>query len=184
MKTCRYCGKVIAEQEEICGNCGYNPQTDTMTASFVKKDKESIMRSEKNISSGVKCFAFWGIIIIIFSLGIKYQGKAGDIIWKAKNIILGNKVSKSAPGSEKAKQKKSTRIRDVRFHKVSADKPLGKNRRIEGIFYDPQGKSYVVINGQLISEKESFGKMVVQKINSDSVEVVEDSNLKVLKVNP
>lgn len=176
MRICRFCDEKIGDHEKICGNCGYNPQTDTMTTSFVRKNKKvGAGGKQKILNSGVKSFAFWGMIIIIFSLGIKYQGKIGDIIWKARN--------KSSPVSRKANRYKTTKLIDVRSYKAPADKSQGKNRKIEGIFYDPQGKSYVMINGQLISEKESFGNMVIKRINNDSVEVVLDGKEKILKVN-
>ena len=184
MKTCRFCAEVIADQDEICGNCGYNPKTDTLTASFVKKEKKvGYGQKQRVVSPAVKTFVLWGIIIIVFSLGLKYQGKIGDFIWEAKNILLGNKVNKSAQTSGKVNQNKKIRLIDVRSYKASADKSPRKDKRIEGIFYDPQGKSYVVINGRLISEKESFGNMVIKKINSNSVEVVQDGDEKVLTVN-
>jgi hypothetical protein len=184
MKICRFCEKVIGDQDEICGNCGYNPQTDTMTAAFVKKEsKKDSGRKEGILSPGVKTFVIWGMAVVIFSLGIKYQGKLGDILWKVKNTILGNRVAKSSQVPEKTKPIKAIRLIDVRSYKASVDKTAGKNRRIEGIFYDPQGKSYVMINGQLISEKGNFGNMVIEKINRNSVEVVEDGNHQVLTVN-
>ncbi|MCX5694911.1 MAG: hypothetical protein NT014_07345, partial [Candidatus Omnitrophica bacterium] len=97
MRICRFCGKAIGDQDEICKNCGYNPQTDTMTASFVKKEKKTdSLRQQKMVSPAVMTFMLWGIAIIVFSLGIKYQGKIGDIFWNAKNIASGNKVNKSA----------------------------------------------------------------------------------------
>jgi len=184
MKICRFCEGPIDDQAKICGNCGYNPKTDTLTASFVKKEKKAgAGKKQKIISPGVKTFVFWGVMIIVFSLGIKYQGKFGDILWEAKNTILGNKISKSAPALVKINQKKVARLIDVRSYKIPADKASSKNRKIEGIFYDPQGKSYVVINGRLVSEKESFENMVIKKINSNSVEVLEDGNEKALMVN-
>ncbi|PIQ88025.1 MAG: hypothetical protein COV73_01010, partial [Candidatus Omnitrophica bacterium CG11_big_fil_rev_8_21_14_0_20_43_6] len=62
-------------------------------------------------------------------------------------------------------------------------KANGQDRKIEGVFYDPKGKSYVLINGHLVSEKESFGNMVIQKINSDSVEALEDGKQLILRVH-
>jgi len=183
LKTCRFCEEVIGEQDEICGNCGYNPKTDTLTTSFVKKKKVESGQKRRIVSSPVKSFVFWGMIVIVFSLGVKYQRKIGDIIWEAKNILLGNKVNKSAPAAGKVNQNRTTRLIDVRSYKASADKSPGKNRRIEGIFYDAQGKSYVVINGQLVSEQMSFGNMVIKKINRDSVEVVQDGKEQVLRVS-
>ena len=184
MGICRYCNEVIGQQDEICGNCGYNPGTDTMTTSFVKKKTKTVSGGKQKIlRPGVKSFAFWGLAIVVLSLGIKYQGKLGDIAWKAKNLLLGNKVNPSAQDLEKAKQNKVIRLIDVRSSKVSADKSLGKEKRIEGIFYDPQGKSYVVINGQLVSEQMSFGDILIKKINRDSVEVVQDGKEQVLTVS-
>jgi hypothetical protein len=185
MKTCRFCEREIGDHDKICVNCGYNPQTDTMTASFVKKPKVSGSRGKQALlGSGVKTFAFWGLMLIIFSLGVKYQGKIGDVLWQGKNLVSGKKVSNLAQASGKARQNKAIRLIDVRSYKTSEVTPAGKDKKIEGIFFDPQGKSYAVINGQLISEQESLGNMAVKKINHDSVEVVEDGRQKVLKVNP
>lgn len=184
MKICRYCNEEIGEKDEVCGNCGYNPRTDTLTTSFVKKEKQTKSgQKQKIVSPGVKSFAFWGMMVIVFSLGIKYQGKIGDIIWQAKNIVLGNKVNKSAKALAKSKQDKIIKLIDVRSYQRPADKSSGKDIKIEGIFYDPQAKSYVVINGQLISEKESFGGMVIKKINTDSVEVIQGGREQILRVN-
>ena len=183
MKTCRYCEEVIDDQDEICGNCGYNPKTDTLTASFVKKVKKTdFVKNQNKVGSGVRTFMFWGIIVVVFSLGIKYQGKIGDIFWDVKSNFLGKKINKPAPVLGKVNPPRTTRLIDVRSYKAPADKSAGKSKRIEGIFYDPQGKSYVVINGQLVSEQESFGNMLIKKINRNSVEVVEDGNNKILQV--
>ncbi len=184
MRICRFCEKEMSEQNKICGNCGYNPQTDTMTTSFVKKKEKAVVGGEQRIiGSRVKSFVFWGMVIIIASLGVKYQGKVGDIFWKVKNTIFNVKIDKSAQALEKANQNKSVGLIDVRSYRPPVDKASIKNNKIEGIFYDPQGQSYVVINGQLVSEKMSFGDMTITKINNDSVEVVQDGQEKVLTVN-
>jgi len=185
MGVCRFCSEVIGDQDEICSNCGYNPKTDTLTVGFVRKEKKvGFVQKQGKVSSGVKSFMFWGTAIIVLSLGIKYQGKFGDVLWKAKNIISGNKVSKSAPALGKNNQNKITRFTDVRSYQAPADKSADKNIKIEGIFYDPLGQSYVVINGKLVCGKESFKDMVIKKINRDSVEVFQDGRESVLKVDP
>ncbi len=183
MMICRFCEAVIGDHDKICGNCGYDPQTDTMTKSFVKKKAVVVEQKKRMLSPKVKSFVFWGMMIIVFSLGIKYQIKIGDLVWRGKNILLGNKVNKSAQALDKTNQNKPLGLRDVRAYQAPVDKSLGKNKKIEGIFYDPQGKSYVMINGQLISEQMSFGDMLIKKINSDSVEVLQDGKKKVLRVN-
>jgi hypothetical protein len=184
MMICPFCEAVIGDQDKICGDCGYNPQTDTMTKSFVRKKKAVVVeQKQRMLSPKIKSFVFWGIMIIVLSLGIKYQVKIGDLVWKAKNILLGNKVNSSAQASGKAQPNKVLGLRDVRTYQAPADKSLGKNKKIEGIFYDPQGKSFVMINDQLISEQMNFGDMLIMKINHDSVEVVQDGKKKVLRVN-
>jgi RNA polymerase subunit RPABC4/transcription elongation factor Spt4 len=184
MRICRFCEKVIRDQDEICGNCGYNPQSDTMSAAFVKKNPETAAAKKQNIlAPGVKNFVFWGMIIIVFSLGVKYQGKINGMVKKAKNIFSGNKISKSAQASEKANQNKAVKLIGVRSHKEPAGKSSGKNIKIEGIFYDPQGRSYAMINGQLVWEQKSFENMVIKKINRGSVEVVQDGQDKVITVS-
>jgi hypothetical protein len=185
MGVCRFCSEVIGDQDEICSNCGYNPKTDTLTVGFVKKEKKvRFVQKQRKVSSGVKSFMFWGMATVVLSLGIKYQGKLGDVIWKAKNILLGVKVKQSAQTSVKTNPNKITRFTDVRSYQAPADKTPDKDIKIEGIFYDPQGQSYVVINGRLACEKESFGDMVIKKINRDSVEVFQDGRELVLRVSP
>jgi hypothetical protein len=184
MMICRYCEKEISGQDKICGNCGYNPQTDTMTTSFVKKkDNVAAEGKQKIIGSGVKSFVFWGMVVIILSLGMKYQGKLGDIFWEVKNTLLGNKVNKSAQALKKANQNKSVGLSAVRAYQAPAAKLSDKNKKIEGIFYDLQGKSYVVISGQLVSENESYGDRLIKKINPDSVEILQNGQEQVVGVD-
>ncbi len=182
MKTCRYCEEKISDQDEICPNCGYNPKTDTLTAGFVRKNKPAI-KKQMMVGPGVRNFACWGGLIIICSLGVKYQGKIGDAFWEVKNILLGNKITKSGRVSAKSIKNVPTRLTDVRSYQAPADKTLRGTSKIEGIFYDPQGKSYAVIGGQLLSEGENLGKLFIKKINRDSVEVLEDGRGRILAVN-
>jgi hypothetical protein len=184
MKTCRYCEKTIGDQDEFCSNCGYDPKTDTISALFVKKEKRpGAGQRQRTVSPGVRLFAFWGTVLIVFSLAIKYQGKIMDFAWDTKDALLGKKIKKSAPISGKPGLNTMSRLIDVRSYQAPVDKTAGKSKKIEGIFYDPQGKSYVVIAGQLVSEAGSFGDMFIKKINRDSVEVIEGGNEKILKVN-
>jgi hypothetical protein len=184
MKTCRYCEEKISDQDEICANCGYNPKTDTLTAGFVRKNKP-VIKKQMAVGPGVRNFACWGGLIIVCSLGVKYQGKIGDAFWEAKNILLGNKITKSARASVKSvKNVVPTRLTDVRSYQAPADKILRGASKVEGIFYDPQGKSYVVIGGELFTEGENAGKMAIKKINQGSVEVLENGQKQLLKVDP
>lgn len=180
-KTCRYCEGTISDQEEVCSNCGYNPKTDTLTAGFIRKNKPA--KRQVLVGSGVRNFACWGGLVIICSIGFKYQSKIGDAFWEAKNILLGNKITKSAV-STKSPQKTPARLIDVRSYKAPKHQISSESRKIEGIFYDPQGRSCAVIGGKLLYEGESAGKMLIKKINQDSVEVLENGQTQWLKVNP
>ena len=54
----------------------------------------------------------------------------------------------------------------------SSRKPLQPGALIiEGILYDPSGKSFVSINGNVVSEGDVSGDIAVKKINPNSVEV-------------
>jgi hypothetical protein len=134
------------------------------------------------VSPGVKGFAFWGMVLIALSLVFQYQSKILDFAWGAKDLLSGKKIKKSAASKVGAGQN-TTRLLDVRSYRVPVDKKVLKDKKIEGIFYDPQGKSYVVVNDQLVSQGESFAGMFIERINPDSVEIVEDGNRKLLRVN-
>lgn len=186
MGICRLCERVIGDQDGFCRNCGYDPRTDTINPAFVRKERKSgTARRQRMVSPGVKGFAFWGMIVVIFSLGFQYQGKILDFAWGAKDLLSGKKPKKSTSvkASAASGQKPPTRLLDVRSYQAPVNKSALKDKKIEGIFYDPQGKSYVVVSGQLVSQGESFAGMVIEKINQDSVEVVEDGNRKTLKVS-
>lgn len=175
MKTCHFCKEEISEKEQICPYCGYNFQTDTLTPDFVRKAKKKDKANKRKlVGSGVRTFVFWAGLIIIASLIFKYHGKIGDLIWQAKSFFKKDK---------KNEINKSVGLLDVGSIKIPAGKLNSKEKKIEGIFYDPTDKNYVVIGGQLIPEGQSYGNLLIRKINQDSVEVVEDGNIKIFKVD-
>jgi uncharacterized membrane protein YvbJ len=187
MTVCRFCGGEVKDTDKICLKCGYNSQTDTIIPNFIGQEKkEEIVKKKSLVSSGVKNFAFWGIVVMVLLLIFKYQAKLVDAIYQVKSSIISdkNKVGKSAktkPSSGKGNQIKVTGLLGVRSFKAPVDKSEHKEKKLEGIFYDPKNKSYVVINGQLVSEGESLGNILIKTINRDSVEVVEDGDLKTLR---
>jgi len=172
MKTCRFCKEENSDKEQICPYCGYDFKTDTLTPGFISKAKKvDRFKKKKLVGPGVRTFIFWAILIIIFSLIFKYRGNLSGLIDQVKNFA-GNK------GNEN----KSVGLVDIRSVKIPAEKLEQKEKRVEGIFYDANDKSYVIINGQLISEGEVFEDVFVKKINKDSVEIVKDGNIQTLKV--
>jgi hypothetical protein len=186
MTVCRFCGGEVRDIDKICLNCGYNSQTDTVTPNFVRQEQEKIVKKKGLVRPEIKIFAFLGITIIALSLIFKYQTNLGHVVYQVRSFIVGtkNKANKSANVKQplgKDNEIKSTGLLGVRSFKAPIDKTQRKDKKVEGIFYDPKNTSYVVINGQLVSEGKSFGNMLVKKINSDSVEVVEDGIAKILK---
>lgn len=175
MKNCRYCKEDVGDKEQICPYCGYNFQTDTLTPGFIKKVKKvDIGKKKKLVGPGVKTFMFWAILVIIFSLIYKYHANLSGLVGQVKNFagIKGNK----------ANENKSVGLVDVRSVKIPAEKLERKEKRVEGIFYDASNKSYVIINGQLVLEGEIFEDILIKKVNKDSVEIVKNGNIQILKV--
>ncbi len=181
MKNCRYCKEEVGDKEQICPYCGYDFKTDTLTPGCVKNEKVDTDKKKKLVGSGIRTFMFWAILIIIFSLIFKYRGNVSGLIDQAKNFV-GIKGNKAAQAFNKANANKSLGLVDVRSVKIPAEKSERKEKKVEGIFYDANNKSYVIINGQLVSEGESFEGMLIKKVNKDSVEIVKDGNIQTLKV--
>lgn len=174
MKTCCFCKEEISDQVQICHYCGYNFQTDTLTPDFSRKAKiKNKGKKKRLVGPGIKAFAFWAALIIISSLIFKYYGKLGDLALEAKDFFKKDK---------KIKVNQSVGLLGVKSVKVSEEKFKSEEIKIEGIFYDPKGRSYVIINNQLIPEGESFAGISIKKINKDSVEVVQDGVAKNLSV--
>ena len=185
MDTCHYCGRVLKDKDNICPHCGYNSKTDTLTPSFIpKKDSINNIKDEKKISPGVKVFALIAIIVLIISLSIKYNFVIGEIKAKAKMFFSGDnsKASKVKQNNAKNGQAQAVVFTDVRSFQPSEEKLQRKDKKIEGIFYDAVKKSYCVINGQLLSEGDTFQGIAIKRISKDSVEVVEDGKIKILRV--
>ncbi len=174
MKTCRFCKEESSDKEQICPYCGYNFQTDTLTPNFVgKARKEDKGKKKKLVGPGIKTFVFWTGLVIISSLIFKYQGKLGDLVSQAKDFFKKDKKKKTS---------QSVGLLEVKSVKVSQEKFRSKEKKIEGIFYDPKGKSYVIINNQLIPEGESFAGIFIKKINKNTVEVIRDGKSQILSV--
>ncbi len=55
--------------------------------------------------------------------------------------------------------------------------------RLDGIIFNPQGKSSVIINGEILQEGERLKGLFVTKINKDSVEVMINGDIKTLKLD-
>jgi len=198
MKECRFCKRPLKEEDAICAFCGYNPKTDAIDPSFKPQissvEKRSGWIKEKKLISAVfgvdpriKKFAFVGIVIILFSIFYKYNFDIGLVGQEASNFLKEIKVGKFVIWQPKKKESKGidkTELIDVRSYEapqtISRDK--NKNLMLEGIFFDHRGRSFVTINGKIIAEGESIGNLTVKNINNDSVEVIIDGEIKILKL--
>ncbi|MBU4304658.1 MAG: hypothetical protein KJ893_03385 [Candidatus Omnitrophica bacterium] len=56
-----------------------------------------------------------------------------------------------------------------------------ENIELEGVIWDPQGRSVAIINGNLLKEQERFGSMQILKIRKESVIIQKEG--KVLVIN-
>jgi hypothetical protein len=84
MQICKCCKVSVDKDVEFCPFCGYDPATDTISASFrrqnaissqeaARKLREDSRRASGGIDPGVKKFAFIGLAVVIFSILYKYN---------------------------------------------------------------------------------------------------------------
>ena len=115
----------------------------------------------------------------------KYNFDINTIIFESKSIFSRVKSGKLFKDKSKKKGEETKKVELInvrsfdRYNKPAVTKFL----KIEGISFDPLGKSLVIINGKVVSEGGIFGNITVEKINKDSVELVIGGETKVLSVN-
>lgn len=193
MKQCRLCGKTLKEEETICPFCGYNIVTDSVSRSFQPKPESARNKEEREqaakaggVSPGVKKFALAGLAILIFSIFYKYNFNINTITSKANQLFNRIKTGEFTKGKDNKKADKEVKKVELvnvrsfdRYKKPAANKDL----KVEGIFFDANAKSFIIINGKLICEGESFKNITVKKIYKDSVELIVAGKTETLKVN-
>lgn len=206
MKECRCCKRMIQEEEMICSFCGYDFKTDTINPEFkAKKEleektgKKSKIKERqeygqrRGVSPAVKRFALIGLAIVIFSIFYKYNFNLGGVMSEVKQLLsqVRIKMSKFIPltveKEDKKKKKAGEQIEKpqlIELRSYEAPKktiPAGEFV-VEGIFFDPQGKSFATINGVVVGEGDSVDKAWVKKINAHSVELIVDGKKKIIGV--
>lgn len=193
MKQCRLCKKMLKDEDTVCVFCGYDFKTDTVSQSFQPKPDSLRCKEEKEqtakgsgVSSGVKKFALTGLAIVIFSIFYKYNFNINSIAQDASllfNRIKTGKFTKGKSDNKAEKEAKKIELISVRFSKQPEKISGYENLKIEGIFFDTNAKSFIVVNGKVIPEGQSFDSVTVKKINKDSVELIIGNDTKVLRVN-
>jgi len=195
MIKCRFCGGDIKDSEIFCSNCGYDPKLDMVNLNFQsngkapkKAFKESKQRVEgSGVSQGVKNFAFLGLLIIVFSIFYHYSFNVEAVLSDAKSFI--SRLTKGKLDflkfgkKDNSKEGQTTKWVDINSFKPTGKFIKSKTLNIEGILYDPQAKSAVIINGEILSEGQSLNEVTIRKINKNSVEVLVGGQIKTLEVN-
>ncbi|MBU1124965.1 MAG: hypothetical protein KKC84_02985 [Candidatus Omnitrophica bacterium] len=179
MKECRYCKQLIPEEADGCPACGYDPKTDTLNPALKSKKPVKNVRAQKEtISRGmdwrVKRFVLIGVGITFFSVLYKYNFDPRGIIYEARQwIAIIVPAAKKIPflgAKEKKEEEDTMRFTDMRSFEKSEDTNKYKGVvLIEGIFFDPGGKSFVTANGMVLAEGEVIQGVTIRNIFPESV---------------
>jgi len=186
---CRYCNKPIKKEEIICGYCGYNSQTGTLSPTAKKQPIEEEKKeggSRSRVMKSIKLI----FVIVIFLASISFLVKMffpgqldlNGIISKITKV-LNPKAKNSQYGSS---AKKSTGVSAL-LKKVFPEKNYAEEQRktslkVEGIAFEANSKSIATINGQNVSEGDSIGNIKVEKINETSVELIVNGENRILEI--
>ncbi len=198
MKECVYCKRPMKEEAVVCIYCGYDHKLGTISQAYSRPPapgkepqagtgikEEKAPAGPGGVNPKVKKFAFIGILLVAFSVLYKYNFNVNVIVSDLKGAavnIKGVKFLQDKFGKKKAQAIEKIELLNVEKFEAKKETP-DKKLRLEGIFFDPQGKSFATINGQVISEGESVDNAILKKIGRNSVELVIDSETKTLEVN-
>ena len=195
MKQCKFCNGQMGDKEEICHLCGYNFKTDTLTPNF-KKNESALQQIKKQrkvcerrpINARVRNFAIFGILVTIIALALnKFQL---DASWTKgfKKMFSTAKLVKiiSGEGLKAKDEEQKTHYRryitTASFEGINDPEKYKGILLIEGIAYDPNGKSFVTVNGKVISEGEDCEGVIIQKIHRDFVDVLIGSETRSIRL--
>ena len=192
MKSCRFCNHTLTDEAAYCPACGYDFKTDTIhpelkEQSSKKTPNKPANRKGSGIAPRVKKFAFAGLSIVVLYLVLgRVNFDAAGITFKIKSIffdlrkMIPGKNGQGSKSKEKAPEKKELLTVSF-FGGVENPQKYKDALVVEGIFFDPNAKSYVTLNGKVLAEGESLSEVLVKKINKDSVELIIAGKSKVLK---
>ena len=196
MAVCRFCRNELEHERQICPSCGYDPTTDTVNQSakaqieqsgiLHKKNKEKEKEAGRGVNPKIKRFVFIGLAVIVFSVFYKHNFDINGVIYEiTQNIarIKEGKLFSKKSDKDKDKEVKKIELIDVRSYNAPERQDRSKDLVVEGIFFDPQTKSFVIINGKVITEGESYRGAIVARIKEDSVELIMGNETKILKAH-
>jgi hypothetical protein len=185
MQECYYCKKTIKEEDTICPFCGYDHKAGTVSqqvTSVENTQKRSQIKEQKATSKGngvdprVKKFAFIGLGIVLFSILYKYNFNISIIAYEISDIFA------RVTGKKKDKTSEKIELIDVRSIKIPKKAIKYKGLEVEGVLFDPAGRSFVTINGDIIPEGGTSGNVTVQKIHKDSVELIVNGKSQIIEI--
>jgi type II secretory pathway component PulC len=178
---CSFCGKVMKKDTVVCKSCGYNTQTKTQDPSFKPVD------SGKQDAADKPSGRFGGVVKIITTVAILFgilfvlirfnvSSMLTGIIKKAGQPVQKN-TTKAGVSTQKTTAKKTNTKAAAKpsaiqkmFQNNAQEAKKKSGLLIEGIFFDAGGKSFVTINGNIVSEGDIVGENIkIEKINKDSV---------------
>lgn len=180
------------DEEIICVVCGYNHKAGVIDNAFktrmasIRKRREKTQNEPRGIDPRVKKFAYIGLIITGISLFYKHNFDVTSVVSELSRPLA--KLKKFQSSGDKSKGKKGPKIDKLELIEIKSfegnKKPLNKkDLKIEGIFFDPSGKSFIAIGGKIISEGQSLDNIIVKKINKDSAELIVEGEIKILKLD-
>jgi hypothetical protein len=192
MKICKFCGKSIKSDDVVCEYCGYNSQTDSRDPNFDpnKKAQKAAVQGSKSHGKAVKVF-FEVLILLVIAvvlIGVFFPGKTivSAFVPDIRAMLsFGKNSSGKQPlsywSSDKSKAKPSGFTKSPSAKKTTEKKKFAIE--VTGIMFDANGKSFATINEEVVSEGDSIGIYRVNKISSDTVEMVTGSQTVVLRVS-
>jgi len=176
MKKCRYCGKYIKYEEVICGFCGFNCDTGALDPTFdpgAKKEE----KAKGAIADRLK--AIFATVFFIISVIVLYNaiwGRSDYLKFFASDIMqrledLKSRVAtKTRPNSSDAKTKEFITLLKVTLPDKAALEKRKRFLTLEGIAYAFGAKSFITINGEVLTEGDTIASVIVGKIKESSVE--------------
>lgn len=178
MKKCRYCGKYIKYEEVVCEFCGFNCETGALDPAFEPRVKKG-SKTKGAITDLLKAIfatAFFIIAIIVSYNAIwgrsdYLKSFASDIMQRLENLKP-KAATKTRPYSSGGKTKEIITLGKTTLPDKAVLEKRKKFLTLEGIAYVFGSKSYITINGEVLTEGDTIALAIVGKIKESSVELL------------
>lgn len=177
-KKCTYCSKYIRKEMTVCEYCGYNFQTGALDPHF-KPGSPSDARAKGKIAKRLK--VFFAAVLFIATFVVLYNGIGGksdflnslasNIMERLQNLNW-KKETKASVHTSGKKNKPLVTFSQVTLLDKTAIEKRKKFLVLEGIVYTYGGKSFITINGEVLTEGDTIASVEVGKIRENSVELL------------